>query len=150
MQTVSMAKNTKRTKKGFTLVELVVVLVILAILAAIAIPTFLAFIDMGRNNERKNNAINSLTGTQPALSDLYADASSSLSPAKRKNVENLVGVSGSCFMVWTKNQLLDGTTKALPENIASYTIDRALYFEGGVCFYYDGSEWEKEEGCRQV
>ena len=146
MQTVSMVKNTKRTKKGFTLVELVVVLVILAILAAIAIPTFLAFIDMGRNNERKNNAIKSLTGTQTALSDLYADASSSLSPAKRKNVEDLVGVSGSCFMVWTKNQLLDGTTKALPENIASYTIDRALYFEGGVCFYYDGSEWEKEEG----
>ena len=145
MQAVSLAKRIKRNKKGFTLVELIVVLIIVAIIAAIAVPTFLGFMDMARNHERKNNAIKSLTATQTALSDLYADASSSLNPTKRKNVENLVDVSGSCFMVWTKNQLLDGTTKALPENIASYTIDRALYFEGGVCFYYDGNEWEKED-----
>ena len=145
MQALSLAKRIKRNKKGFTLVELIVVLIIVAIIAAIAVPTFLGFMDMARNHERKNNAIKSLTATQTALSDLYADASSSLNPTKRKNVENLVDVSGSCFMVWTKNQLLDGTTKALPENIASYTIDRALYFEGGVCFYYDGNEWEKED-----
>ena len=139
MQTESLAKRIRRNKKGFTLVELIVVLIIVAIIAAIAVPTFLGFMDMAKNNERKNNAIKSLTATQTALSDLYADASSSLNPTKRKNVEDLVDVTGSSFMVWTKNQLLDGTTKALPENIASYTIDRALYFEGGQ-FVSDGSQ----------
>ena len=129
--------------KGFTLVELIVVLVIIAILAAIAVPTFLAFIDMGKVKNYQTNAQKSLAATQTALSDLYADASSSLSPAKRQNVEKLVDVAGSCFMVWTKEQLKDGTTKALTENIGAYTVDKAIYLESGCVFYYNGNEWIK-------
>lgn len=37
-------ENTKKNKKGFTLVELIVVLVIIAILAAVLIPTMSGYI----------------------------------------------------------------------------------------------------------
>ena len=133
----------KNSKKGFTLVELIVVLVIIAILAAIAVPTFLAFMDMGREKQYLTNAEKSLTATQAALSDLYSSASNSFTDTKRAAAKDTAAVGESKFMIWTKDQLIDGMTKALPENIGSYTVDLALYEEEGVIFYYSNGEWEK-------
>ncbi len=132
------------SQKGFTLVELIVVLLIITILASIAVPTFLYFIDAGKEKEHKANASKSLAATRTALSDLYSDASSSLTADKRKKARILAGVSeDTSFMVWTEAQLFAGRTKAIPENIASYTVDKALYGENGQFFFYDGEEWVK-------
>ena len=133
--------------KGFTLVELIVVLVIVAILAAIAVPTFLTFIDLGREKSYMTNAQKALAATQTGLSDLYADASSSFSPVKRNNIKSIVFPDGdndsSSFTVWTQKKLWDGKTAAVKDNIGSYTIVTALYEESGIFFAYNGSEWIK-------
>ncbi len=135
-------------KKGFTLVELIVVILIVAILAAIAIPAFIGFIDLAREKEYKNNAAKSLAATQSVLSTVYSDAGNGISSDMRESAKKLaVGdvTDITMFMVWTKAPLEYGVTKALPENIASYTVDRALYSQAGEFFVYNGTEWEKSD-----
>ncbi len=142
------ARRSRKTK-GFTLVELIVVLVILAILAAIAVPTFIAFIDKGREKKVQLNAQRALSATQTALSDIYADAGNRFTPAKRAATRDLAGVDSDDngkdteFTVWTENRLWDGKTTAITENIGSYTISKALYCEPGNSYFvaYDGSDW---------
>jgi len=139
----------KKCNKGFTLVELIVVLVIVAIIAAIAVPTFLAFIDMGRQNGYKNNARKCLAATQAALTEIYSNAGNSISPEKREEVKKLAYNSDipedTEFRVWTEKVLWDGQTEAIGDNIGSYTISLALYKEGGVYFAYNGKDWVKCE-----
>lgn len=52
-----MKRPTKKSKKGFTLVELVVVIAILAILAAIAVPQLLGFQARAREQADKQTAV---------------------------------------------------------------------------------------------
>ncbi len=136
-----------RKSKGFTLVELIVVLVILAILAAIAVPTFIAFIDKGKEKEIEAAGEKALAATQTALSDIYADGSSRFSIAKREATRTLAAVdndknnSDTSFTVWNEQKLWDGKTVAIAKNIGSYTVSKALYREGEKYAAYDGTEW---------
>ena len=58
-----MRKNTRRSRKGFTLVELIVVIAILGVLAAIIVPTTLHFVNQGREEAANTD----LTAVRDAL-----------------------------------------------------------------------------------
>lgn len=63
-------ENTKKNKKGFTLVELIVVLVIIAILAAILIPTMSGYIGRARKSSAQSSAKSMVTACAAAATDL--------------------------------------------------------------------------------
>lgn len=133
--------------KGFTLVELIVVLVVLAIVAAMIIPALFGYVDSGKEKDAKLKAQKALAATQTALSDLYNDAKNQFKPSKRAKIRELAGSSGDDgteFTVWTEAMLWDGYTTAVAENIASYTVKKAIYkANDNLYFYYDGSKWIK-------
>ena len=83
--------NTRRGKKGFTLVELVVVLVILAVMAAMLVPALTGWIKEARRKEYVNDAQYAITAAQATMVELYG-----LGPGAMANEANgaLGGGSG--------------------------------------------------------
>lgn len=62
-------ENTKKNKKGFTLVELIVVLVIIAILAAVLVPTVSGYIKRANKTADQSAAKTAYTAYSAALTD---------------------------------------------------------------------------------
>lgn len=67
-------ENTKKNKKGFTLVELIVVLVIIAILAAVLIPTVSGYIKRANKTADQSACKTSYTAFQAAVTDKVGEA----------------------------------------------------------------------------
>lgn len=65
-------ENTKKNKKGFTLVELIVVLVIIAILAAVLVPTVSGYIGKAKKTAAESACKNVVTAASSAGTDLIA------------------------------------------------------------------------------
>lgn len=63
-------ENTKKNKKGFTLVELIVVLVIIAILAAVLVPTVSGYIGRAKKTSAQASLKSVVTAAQSAGTDL--------------------------------------------------------------------------------
>ncbi len=138
-----------KNEKGFTLVELIVVLVIIAILAALVIPVFFGFIDNAHKKQVIARAETALTSTQAALSDIYSSNDNKYTPEKREQTrKNAKASEETAFTVWNVKPLYDEpyegqpATKAIVEEIGSYTIGRALYQDDDSSYAaYNGSEW---------
>ncbi|BFL48036.1 type IV pilin protein [Lactonifactor longoviformis] len=71
MNVMKKLRDSRKNKKGFTLVELIVVLVILAILMAILIPALTGYIRKAQDKQVLAEGRNVLMAAQTALSEQY-------------------------------------------------------------------------------
>lgn len=71
MNVMKKLKDSRKNKKGFTLVELIVVLVILAILMAILIPALTGYIRKAQDKQVVAEGRTALMAAQTALSEEY-------------------------------------------------------------------------------
>lgn len=69
-------ENTKKNKKGFTLVELIVVLVIIAILAAVLVPTVSGYIGKAKKTAAESALKSVITASQTAGTDCISSYNS--------------------------------------------------------------------------
>ena len=136
------------------MVELIVVLVILAIVAAMVIPALLGYTDKAREKKYIANAEMALKATESRLGEIFNDCDNRFSPQMREETRKTAQAANTtAFTVWTEKSLLDenitinGTiipaTKAINDEIGSYTISKALYKENNETYVaYDGKTWK--------
>lgn len=125
-------ENTKKNKKGFTLVELIVVLVIIAILAAVLVPTVTGYIGKAKKSAAVSELKNICTAVQAAATDSL-DAEGSIKADSASFVTN-------CGTY--------GVTKAKANCTALVVVDsgtgaivKASYKDGSYGASYDGSSY---------
>ncbi len=100
-------ENTKKNKKGFTLVELIVVLVIIAILAAVLVPTMSGYISRARKTAAQSACKTEVTAYSAAITDAVG-----------------AGETLSADTVYSSAATSAGFQKTVEDNVVSYGGDK--------------------------
>lgn len=75
-------RQSRKNKKGFTLVELIVVIVIILVLAAVLVPSVLRYVEKARQASCKADAAATLVELQATLADAYAEGGTIVYPTE--------------------------------------------------------------------
>ena len=125
-------ENTKKNKKGFTLVELIVVLVIIAILAAVLVPTVSGYIGKAKKTAAQSSLKNVITAANSAGQSLI-ESNASIAPSNSAEfVTNIKEVGGTDILKGVVDITLDSATG---------TVIYAKYSDGtyASAYYYDST-----------
>lgn len=120
-------RDSKKNKKGFTLVELIVVLVILAILMAILIPALTGYIRKAQDKQVVAEGRTALMAAQTALSEAY----------EKKNVDTTFDGPA---IVTAITDLTDGDLDGAYEVVAdptTYKVKKLSYSNGKKTAVYN-------------
>lgn len=129
MNLMKKLRDSKKNKKGFTLVELIVVLVILAILMAILIPALTGYIRKAQEKQVMAEGRVVEMAAQSVLSDAYTTSRVDYDELT-KEIEDLVGKDAN-----TNGKF---TVTFDPDD---YKVTNLVYTDGKKVAVYDGATW---------
>lgn len=127
-------RDSKKNKKGFTLVELIVVLVILAILMAILIPALTGYIRKAQEKQVMAEGRVVEMAAQSALSDAFTELVTD-EATLMEDIDELIGDDA------------DITTGhyAVTVSQEDYKITQLIYTDGKKVAVYNGTTWSVDK-----
>ena len=134
MNLMKKLRDSKKNKKGFTLVELIVVLVILAILMAILIPALTGYIRKAQEKQVMAEGRVVEMAAQSALSDAFTELETNQTTIMA-DIDELIGDDAD----------IKTGHYSITVNPTDYKITQLTYTDGKKVAVYNGSTWTVEK-----